>query len=56
MRSWLLNAECIDQFSVIHEKGEKTGIMWNTAPELTIAEERKVSNLSYIINIKAVTN
>lgn len=44
LQSWLLNKECLDQLSVIYERGEKTSIIMNSTPEFSVAEERKVIN------------
>lgn len=45
LQSWLLNKECLDQLSVIYERGEKTSIIMNSTPEFSIVEERKVKTL-----------
>ena len=42
LRSWLLNKDCYDQFSVIYDAGEKTAIFVNSAEPAKV-EERSVS-------------
>ena len=42
LRSWLLNKDCYDQFSVIYDAGEKTAIFVNSAEPAKV-EERAVS-------------
>lgn len=51
LRSWLLNKECYDHFSVIYAEGDKTAIFLNS-PEPTNVEERAVSScvLLYFMN------
>ena len=43
LRSWLLDPDCNDQYSVIHGGGDKVGIMWNTHQEPILSKERMVS-------------
>ena len=40
LRSWLLDPDCYDQYSVLHEAGEKTSIFLNSMPEPAIVKER----------------
>ena len=47
LRSWLLDQDCNDQYSVIHGGGDKVGIMWNTPQEPILAKERMVSFYPY---------
>ena len=43
MRSWLLDADCNDQYSVIHGGGEKVDIFLNTSTEPVLLKGRPVS-------------
>lgn len=42
LRSWLLDPDCNDQYSVIHGGGDKVAIMWNTPQEPILSKERTV--------------
>ena len=42
-RSWLLDQDCNDQYSLIHGGGDKVAIMWNSLQEPTLCKERMVS-------------
>ena len=44
LRSWLLDPDCNDQYSVIHGGGDKVAIMWNTPQEPILSKERMVSS------------
>ena len=48
-RSWLLDPDCNDQYSVIHVGGEKVSILWNTPQESILIRERSVSSLELAI-------
>lgn len=41
LKSWLLNEECQDQYSVLYEEGMKTGIYWNGKAEPLLVKERE---------------
>ena len=43
LRSWLLDPDCNDEYSVIHSGGEKVSILWNTPQESVLIRERAVS-------------
>ncbi|XP_058950716.2 eukaryotic translation initiation factor 3 subunit B-like [Pocillopora verrucosa] len=40
LRSWLLDQDCNDQYSLIHGGGDKVAIMWNTQQEPILSKER----------------
>lgn len=40
LRGWLLNEDCIDQFSVLYQEGMRAGIYLNTNREATVVKER----------------
>ena len=48
MRSWLLDPDCNDQYSVIHGGGEKVDIFLNTSTEPILLKERSVSILFWL--------
>jgi len=48
LRAWLTNPHCYDQFSVIYEGGEKTGIFFNSHGEPTVVEERQRWTETYV--------
>lgn len=48
LRSWLLNNESYDQFSVIYEGGEKTSIFSNTPNQPALIEERSRWTETYV--------
>lgn len=41
LKSWLLNEDCVDQFSVLYEEGTRVGIYLNTNREATLVKERE---------------
>lgn len=48
LRSWLLNNESFDQFSVIYDGGEKTAIFLNSHTQPTLIEERSRWTETYV--------
>ena len=40
LKSWLMNPDAHDQYSVIHEGGDKTAVYLNSNPDPTLVEER----------------
>lgn len=48
LHSWLLNAQCCDQFSVIYEGGDKTAVYLNTPGEVTILQNRPRWTETYV--------
>lgn len=40
LKSWLMNPDAYDQYSVIHEGGDKTAVYLNSNPDPTLLEER----------------
>lgn len=47
LRSWLLDPDCNDQYSVIHAGGEKVSILLNSPAEPAVVKERSVSIRCY---------
>lgn len=47
LRHWLEDPDCRDQYSVIYDSGEKTGIFSNDVKEPIEVEERAVRNVSF---------
>lgn len=43
LRHWMEDPDCRDQYSVIYEAGERTGIFSNDAKDAITVEERAVS-------------
>ncbi|KAK2557121.1 Eukaryotic translation initiation factor 3 subunit B [Acropora cervicornis] len=48
LRSWLLDEDCNDQYSLIHGGGDKVAIMWNTPQEPTLSKERTNWTETYV--------
>ena len=53
LHSWLLDADCNDQFSVIHGGGEKVDIFLNTSTEPVLVKGRPVRS-SYFLTKKSI--
>lgn len=47
LRHWLEDPDCRDQYSVIYDSGEKTGIFSNDVKEPIEVEERAVRKVSF---------
>ncbi|CAG0914165.1 unnamed protein product [Notodromas monacha] len=48
LRYWLEDPDCYDQYSVIYEGGERTGVFWNSVPESTLIQERSRWTETYV--------
>lgn len=48
LRHWLEDPDCRDQYSVIYDSGEKTGIFSNDVKEPIEVEERAVRNVFFL--------
>lgn len=48
LRHWLEDPDCRDQYSVIYDSGEKTGIFSNDVKEPIEVEERAVRNVLFL--------
>lgn len=55
LRHWLEDPDCRDQYSVIYDAGEKTGIFSNDVKEPIEVEERAVSNKTGCVNTPGST-
>jgi len=48
LKSWMLNPDCLDQFSIIYEGGEKTSVYLNTPPEPSVVVQRPKWTETYL--------
>ena len=46
LRSWLLDGDCNDQYSVIHSGGDTVDIFLNSSTEPILVKERQVRETS----------
>jgi len=49
LRDWLLDTDSCDQYSVIHDGGNKTSVYYNTLPEPTSVQSREKWTETYVV-------